>query len=371
VFQVKRIVMLTMCVLFNSLSFAEPEQTPIFMSGTKGYDTYRIPALAVTNEGTVLAFCEGRKSGRGDAGNIDMLYRRSTDNGATWSEQVVIWNDSGNTCGNPSPVVDRDTGTIWLLMTWNLGTDHEKDIIAGKSEDTRRVYVTSSNDDGLSWATPKEITTDVKKPNWTWYATGPGAGIQLEKKGPHKGRLVIPCDHIEAGTKHYYSHIIFSDDHGATWRLGGTTPMHQVNECQVAERANGELILNMRNYDRSQSRRQVANSKDAGMTWIDQRFDDALVEPICQASLRRVPHLRKIFLFSNPADPKKRVRMTVRMSTNNAKTWKSELVLHSEPTAYSDLAVLSDQTLACLYERGEAHPYERITFALFSLEMVK
>jgi len=147
-------------------------------------------------------------------------------------------------------VVDRQTGTIWLLSTWNLGSDHEKRIIDGTSKDTRRVFITSSTDDGLSWAKPKEITSDVKQPDWTWYATGPGNGIQLSK-GKHKGRLIIPCDHIEAGTKKYFSHVIYSDDHGRSWQLGGSTPDDMVNECAVVQLDNGDLMLNMRNYDRT------------------------------------------------------------------------------------------------------------------------
>jgi sialidase-1 len=226
-------------------SFSEQpiDSQVIYRSGDNGYHTYRIPALAVTTKGTVLAFCEGRKHNRGDTGDIDMLIRRSLDDGTTWSEQQLIWDDGENVCGNPCPVVDQKTGTIWLLMTWNRGDDPEKDIIAMKSTDTRRVFITSSENDGKTWTIPKEITELVKKPDWTWYATGPGAGMQI-KNGQYAGRLVVPCDHIEAESKRYYSHIIYSDDHGETWRLGESTPQHQVNECMVVELADGRLMLN-------------------------------------------------------------------------------------------------------------------------------
>jgi len=188
----------------DAVEGGEIMQNDVWQAGKDGYNTYRIPALAITAKGTVLAFCEGRKSGKGDAGNIDLLLKRTTDGGKTWSEQQVVWDDGDNTCGNPSPVVDRETGAIWLLSTWNRGDDREPQIINQQSKDTRRVYVTSSSDEGLTWASPKEITSDVKATSWTWYATGPGAGIQMAK-GAHAGRLVIPCDHIEAGTKKYFS----------------------------------------------------------------------------------------------------------------------------------------------------------------------
>lgn len=350
---------------------AEVAQDPLFVSGVGGYDTYRIPALAVTNSGTVLAFCEGRSDGGGDTGNIDMLLKRSTDDGATWSGQQVIWDDSGNTCGNPAPVVDRETGAIHLLMTWNRGDDHEREIIDLKSRDTRRVFVTSSRDDGLSWSVPREITDTTKLSNWTWYATGPGAGIQVER-GKHKERLIIPCDHIEAETKHYYSHVIFSDDHGETWELGGSSPEHQVNECEVVELSNGDLMLNMRNYDRSKHQRQVAISEDGGATWTEQHHDSTLIEPVCQASIRRVGSTRgkgkKWILFSNPASERKREKMTVRLSMDNGSSWDKSFVLHDGPSAYSDLAVFSDGNVACLYERGEKSPYETITISVFGLD---
>lgn len=351
----------------------------LFRAGADGYHTYRIPALAVTPAGTILAFCEGRKEGRDDSGDIDLLVRRSLDGGVTWEDQHMIWDDAvhgtngnqiGCTCGNPSPVVDRETGRIWLLMTWNRGDDTERQIIDEESADTRRVFVTCSNDDGMTWAPPREITAEVKRPDWTWYATGPGAGVQ-KVRGAYQGRLIVPCDHIEAGTKRYGSHVIYSDDGGQTWQLGGSAPQDQVNECQVVELTNGRLMLNMRNYDRSQTQRQIAFSDDGGLTWYGQQFDPTLVEPICQASIRRYAWFeggkRSALLFSNPASSRERARMTVRASFDEGATWPVARVLHAGPSAYSDLATLPDGQIVCLYEAGEEHPYERIVLARFTM----
>jgi sialidase-1 len=134
-----------------SQELTSPEQlhnTDVFVSGQDVYHTYRIPALVTTKKGTLLAFCEGRKSGRSDSGNIDLLVKRSADNGKTWSSRQVVWDDRENTCGNPCPVVDQQTGTIWLLMTWNRGDDRESAIKKNTSRDTRRVWVSKSNNDG-------------------------------------------------------------------------------------------------------------------------------------------------------------------------------------------------------------------------------
>jgi sialidase-1 len=350
------------------------ETTDVFVAGTDGYHTYRIPALIVTTNRTVLAFCEGRKNSRSDTGDIDLLVKRSTDGGKTWSAQQVIWSDAENTCGNPAPVVDQSTGIIWLLMTWNLGTDHEKDIHARTSKATRRVFVTHSADDGRTWAAPKDITSAVKKPEWTWYATGPVNGIQLVR-GKHAGRLMIPCNHSgprEGGGSVSRSHIIYSDDHGATWQLGGRED-ERTNESTIVELADGSLLHNMRSY-REKKLRAVATSRDAGMTWSGVTDDTTLIEPVCQASILRYswpdPRERNRILFSNPAS-EKRENMTVRVSYDEGKTWAVSKTIHAGPAAYSCLTVLPDRTIACLFERGEKGPYETISLARFPLSWLE
>ena len=259
-------------------------------------------------------------------------------------------------------------------MTWNRGDDAESKIIAQTSMDTRHVFLSRSEDDGLSWSEPAAITDDTKRPEWTWYATGPGAGIQIQH-GHHAGRLVVACDHIEAGSDHYYAHVIFSDDGGATWELGGRSPAHQTNESEVVELTGDRLMLNMRNYDRSKHHRQVVFSDDGGVTWRDQRFDETLVEPICQASIRRHswpgPEGPGVILFSNPASETTRTNMTVRGSFDEGMSWPLSGVLNLGPSAYSDLAALGDGSIACLYEGGDNSPYERITLARFDLSWLQ
>ncbi|MEZ6038156.1 MAG: exo-alpha-sialidase [Planctomycetota bacterium] len=346
-----------------------PRSTP-FVSGEHGYHTFRIPAFVVAGDGALLAICEGRRGGRGDAGEIDLVARRSDDGGRTWGALQVVQDDGANTCGNPCPVLDAATGTLWLLSTWNRGDDHERDIIAQKSKDTRRVFVSSSRDHGRTWSERREITAQVKRDDWTWYATGPGCGIQLVC-GEHRGRLVIPCDHIEASTKHYYSHVIFSDDHGETWQLGGSTPRHQVNECEVAECVDGSLLLNMRSYDPSAKCRQQARSKDGGATWAQQTLLAELVDPICQASLRRLSWPSGegervqpgTMLFCNAASTK-RERLTLRTSHDDGHTWSDGLLLAAGPSAYSCLVILPDGSVGVACERGEKGPYERIDFVV-------
>ena len=246
----------------------------VYVAGEGGYHTYRIPSLIVTPKGTVLAFAEGRKGGAGDSGNIDLVLRRSTDGGVSWSSMQVLVDNGPNSASNPCPVVDRNTGTIWLLSTRNLGTDRESDIIAGTSQATPTVWVMTSQDEGATWSTPVEITSSVKAQDWTWYATGPGIGIQTRS-----GRLVIPANHAEYPGGTHRSHLFYSDDGGRTWMLGGSADPG-TNESQVVELTDGRLMLNMRNHPPKPANfRMVATSTDGGRTLFErarsQRIDRA------------------------------------------------------------------------------------------------
>jgi sialidase-1 len=345
---------------------AEPRMTDVYVAGEGAYHTYRIPSVIATPKGTLLAFAEGRRANASDAGDIDLVLKRSMDSGASWSELQVIGDDGPNTVGNPCPVVDSVTGAVWLLTTHNLGTDREKEIIAGTSHGGRTVWAMKSEDDGRTWSAPVEITSSVKQSDWTWYATGPGVGIQMAV-----GRLVIPANHAEAGSGVHRSHLVFSDDHGKTWALGASADAG-TNESQVVELADGRLMLNMRNHPPvPENFRMIATSTDGGKTLTKAYADRALIEPPAQASLIRLTTAkandRNRLLFANPASAK-RERLTVRVSYDEGATWPVGRVIHDGPAAYSSLVPLRDLTIGLLFERGDRSPYERITFAWFTLD---
>ena len=351
---------------FGQVAARDPRYTEVYTSGEKGYNTFRIPSIIATSRGTLLAFAEARRDGGGDAGDIDLVLKRSLDGGQTWSPLQVIGDNGPNTFGNPCPVVDRTTGTIWLLTTQNRGTDREKDLIAGTSQAGRSVAVLRSTDDGVTWSAPVDITASVKQPYWTWYATGPGVAIQTRT-----GRLVIPGNHAVPGTAIHHSHVVFSDDGGRSWQIGGSADPG-TNESQVVELADGRLMLNMRNHPpRAENFRMVATSDDGGRTWSQAKPDRALVEPPAQASLLRLTTAaadgRNRLLFSNPASAR-RERMTVRMSEDEGATWPVSRVVHEGPAAYSSLVVLPDRSIGLLVERGDRSPYEKITFVRLTLE---
>ncbi len=340
-------------------------QNDVFVSGTEGYHTFRIPAVIATDKGTILAFCEGRRFSREDLGNNDVLLKRSTDGGRTWGKLRLVYEEGGDknvTIANPTVVIDEEDSVIWMVMQRN-GAD---------------VLVSHSKDDGLTWAKATDITKDVKKPQWGFYAVGPGIGIQI-KHGPHKGRLVIPAYHRETKDKSGPStaHMFFSDDHGKTWQLGSDSDLH-TNECQTVETmvdGQSELLLNARNHwARSGGRpdlagvRMIARSRDGGVTWSKTSFDKTLVEPQCQASILRYSwpseKSKSRILFANPAS-RSRNNVTVRLSLDEGKTWPVSRTIYKPSSAYTCLTKLNDGRIGILYERDD---YKHITFASFTLD---
>lgn len=339
----------------------------IYNQGTDGFEVYRIPAIVKSKSNTLLAFAEARKArSNGDSGDIDLVVKRSSDNGETWSKQITIWNDGQNTCGNPVPIVD-DRGRIHLLMTWNFQTDKWGAITNGTGEDSRRPYYTYSDDDGITWAQPVEITSSVKKKKWDWYATGPCHGIQIQK-GIHKGRLVAPNYFTtrESGKVTSYSHIIYSDDYGKTWKPGEPTPVGGVGECSVAEIGEGTLMLNMRADEGFY--RKSCTSIDGGLTWSSPQISIDQIDCKCQGSILSIGGA--VFL-SNAASATERINMTIKKSTDNGKNWKGQYTVYEGNSGYSDIVELSDSQIAIIYEGGEKRYTDGLAFKVVSIKSIQ
>jgi sialidase-1 len=365
-----------MSALFLLLEIALPGYSSaqithvLWEQGTGKYNNYRIPSIIATQKGSLLAFCEGREAG--DSGDIDLLLKRSEDNGKNWSEEQVVWDNETNSCGNPCPVVDEKTGRIWLFLTWNNGDDNETEIIHKTGNSPRLPYICYSDDDGLTWSEPEPLSENCRDSSWGWYATGPGTGIQL-KNGSHKGRLVIPANHsyddpertLRNGPYGYGAHVLFSDDHGKTWNRSESIKPG-CNESQVTELSDGTLLMNMRSYN-DQYSRAVALSKDGGETWTGIDHDHQLVESKCQASLLHVGKYKKenLYLFSNPAVPVGRTAMTVKTSFNDCESWSNAKLIYDGPSAYSCLVKLPNGQVGLFFEAGEKRPYEKMIFVSF------
>jgi len=346
----------------------------VWKNSDPSYDNFRIPSIIVTQNETVLIFCEGRSGG--DASDIDLLVRRSEDNGQSWSEQSIVWEDGNNTCGNPCAVIDQTTGRIILFMTWNRSGEGGEIIVTKSGKDTRRPFMCYSDDDGLTWSEPVDLTESCKNPDWGWYATGPGIGIQ-SKSEKYKNRLVIPANHSYATNNKeeqvakkghgYGSHVLLSDDDGANWRMSAPiTP--GCNESQVVELSDGRLVMNMRSYNRMNCR-AVSCSDDGGETWSEIEHDIQLAEPVCQASIIEfgVYKGKNMFLFSNPAAVDERMALTVKTSFDDCKTWSNAKLIDGGRVQYSCMTVLPNGNIGILYEIGRDHIYDLgIAFTSFN-----
>ena len=343
------------------------KQVDVFTGG-QDYFAYRIPALIASRQGTLLAFCEVRKTSLSDDGDNDLVLRRSTDGGRSWRTLQLVHEEGGDaviSVGNPCPVVDPATGRIWLSMNRKNG----------------RVLITYSDDDGVTWSAVRDITAEASRSEWGWYALGPGVGIAVER-GPHRGRLILPANHRETIDRSgpSASHIVYSDDHGQTWKLGGTVGLH-TNECQLVETlpadgAGEELLINMRNHwarsgkrPELAGRRLVSRSRDGGLTWTEPVRDELLIEPTCQASLIRyswpIDSQKSVLLFANPDSTSKRERLTVRLSHDEGRTWPVIKLIDAGPSGYCCLTRLKDGQIGLLYERDN---YKRLSFVSLTLD---
>ncbi|MEU3272807.1 sialidase family protein [Saccharomonospora sp. NPDC006951] len=350
-----------------------------YRSGTEGYHTFRIPALVRTRTGHLLAFAEGRLESAGDSGAIEVVLRRSADGGRTWGPLAVVSRNGDATAGNPSPVVLGD-GTIVLVTTRN-GRVSEEDIMSGdvSDEDSRRVFVQHSFDDGLTFTEAMEITDDAKAANWRWYATGPCHAIVL-RRGEHAGRIVVPANHSSAppagspdiGTeqKYYGGHCLLSDDDGRSWRIGFVDDRNDgfiaANETTVAELPDGTLYFNSRDHGSSPGERVDAYSKDGGATLVaPYREQPTIIGPRVQGSVLQTSHPGTL-LFSGPSNPDSRRAMSVRISTDSGRNWRQAFTVSDAQAAYSDLVEIERGTIGLLYETGAANSSETIGFLRFA-----
>lgn len=345
----------------------------LFTAGELGVNTYRIPAIVAAKDGTLLAFCEARTKSHKDDGDIDLVVKRSTDGGLTWSESIMIWDDRDQCCSSPNPVV-LSSGRILVAAGWKNMTT--------KLLYVQRKVVFFSDDNGLTWSAPHDITDQISDQAWLMNAIGPVHGIQLSQ-GPHKGRVVLPCYFKwldDYRVWHGRSYLIYSDDEGMNWHRGayGT---YGGNECTVAELSNGDIMLNMREFKRFADdttylahRRLVAISPDGGETLTPCTYDWGLKEPVCQGSLLRYMKGHRNddwLLFSNSDSEKARENLTVKLSKNGGKTWK---VIYREPYrwgAYSDMAELPDGSVAIIYEAGEKNSREFLAFDIIPASAIK
>ncbi|MFF9586289.1 exo-alpha-sialidase [Streptomyces achromogenes] len=361
-------------------SSAEPEfeQQVLFKAARDpGYACFRIPAVVRTTDGTLLAFAEGRVLNCGDAADIDIVLKRSTDGGRTWGPLQVVTEGAGDTHGNPAPVVDRDTGRIWLAETYNTG---RTDSSGCRVPCDRTPHLQYSDDDGGTWSAPRDLSPEILPADWnSWYATGPVHGIQLTR-GRYAGRLVFGVNtETWDGTRVTANHaaLIVSDDHGGHWRIGATdtwpiaadgTFRQKPSELTLAERADGSVLVSGREQDGTDlGHRTQAVGRDGGTAFTGPfRALPDLYTPQVQGSMLR---LGDRLLLACPGDPDRRRTMMIRSSYDGGRTWDGVdrgTVVTTDWSGYSDLVRIGSTAVGLLYEGGTADARDEIRFARFT-----
>lgn len=346
--------------------------------GDEGIHTFRIPGLATTNDGTLIGVYDIRRRSDGDLpGDIDVGMSRSTDGGGNWEPMKKImdmgadpdWRYDG--IGDPAVLVDRNTGTIWVAATWSHGNRSWVGSGPGlEPEETGQLMLVRSDDDGVTWSKPINITKQIKRPEWSFILQGPGKGITMQD-----GTIVFAAQYQDPPspnnkTAHRLPHstILYSKDHGKTWQLG-TGAFDDTTEAQVVEIQPGLLMLNCR-YNRG-SVRVVMTTEDMGLTWKKHPTSErALIEPrSCMASLIHVDRELGMktgnrLLFSNPDSTSGRHHMTIKASMDNGFTWPTEnrlLLDEGIGAGYSCMTMIDEHTVGILYEGSQAHmTYQRI-----------
>ncbi|MET6995954.1 sialidase family protein [Chitinophaga defluvii] len=365
---------------------AQQEKVPVFVSGTEGHKSYRIPAVISLPDGQLLAFAEGRVHGAGDFGDINIVLKRSRDGGKSWQPLENVVDADSLQAGNPAPVVDLSDpafpgGRIFLF--YNTGNNHEGEVRKGKG--LREVWYKTSADGGITWSDAVNITTQVHRPDqpavnadyhfsedWRSYANTPGHALQFSK-GKYKGRIYVAANHSQGppkkGFEDYFAHGFYTDDHGKTFHLGQSVNIPGSNEATAAELSGGRLLLNARNQRGDIKARIVAISNDGGATWDKTYIDRQLPDPVCQGSILNIgwKKNRAILAFSNAVDTTLRDHLTLRLSKDEGKTWPVKQVVASSGkgkdgyAAYSDIVLLPGNKIGVLYE---ADGYAKILFTV-------
>ncbi|WP_423147144.1 sialidase family protein [Rubrolithibacter danxiaensis] len=369
---------------FSKAGYAQT--VPVFISGTEGHQSYRIPAIINLPSGDILAFAEGRVNNAGDFGDVNIVMKRSTDNGKTWSGLQTVVDYNTLQAGNPAPVVDLSDpdypkGRIFLF--YNTGNNHESEVRKGNG--LREVWYKTSVDAGKTWSDAVNITLQVHRPkqpavnpsfnfteDWRSYANTPGHAMQFAG-GVYNGRIYIAANHSagdpKSNAEDYVAHGYYTDDHGKTFKLSEDIPVKGSNEATAAQLSGNRLMMNIRNQKGDIKSRIVAISADGGEKWDSVYFDKNLPDPVCEGSILNIGKRKgkNILAFCNAAVTMRRDNLTLRISYDDGRTWPlSYTIARSKDgkpdyAAYSDLVKIGDGSVGVLFEKEN---YKQIVFQL-------
>ena len=345
--------------LFARATPASFTKLDLFCAGDQGVHTYRIPALIETRKGTLLAVADARhESSRDMPANISLVLRTSHDRGNTWSPTATLRKVPEGGVGDASLLIDRRTGRVWCFHSYGppgigFGTAQPG---ARTGPSTFQCHAIFTDDDGVTWSGPRDLTPQIKDPAWQALFSTSGTHIQTST-----GRYLLPLVVRDAqGT--ISSRNAYSDDAGLTWKVGGAIAPG-TDESKCVELSEGVILQNMRNGPT----RAIALSNDGGVTFGPITHDNTLIDPVCNAAITHYHRKHHDLLIFTNAASAKRENLTLRLSSDQGKTWTLGRVIHAGPSAYSTVLALRDGSIAILYECGDTSAYSKITFERFPL----
>ena len=377
--------------LLLNLHHVGAQESVVFKSGEDGHKTYRIPAIISLQDGTLLAFSEGRVNDGEDFGNIDLVMKKSVDHGKSWSALETVVDQNQLQAGNPAPVLDlldphHPSGVVYLF--YNTGNNHEGEVRKGNG--VREVWYIRSFDGGTTWETPVNITLQIHKPlqpnfnssynfkeDWRTYANTPGHAFQF-LSGKYKGRIFIPANHSQGSPQshfhEYQAHGFYTDNHGESFKLGASISIPGSNEATATELSNSKMIMSIRNQAGDIKRRIIGVSSDGGEHWDTAYYDQQLIDPNCEGSLLTIGFAKgkAIIAHCNAASEERRDNLTLKISYDEGKTWGKSFLIsasnnqeQSDWSAYSDLVLINKKTIGILFERND---YTEIVFKTQHIE---
>jgi sialidase-1 len=345
---------------------AEPLlSTPVdvFVGGV-GYPNYRTPSITALPDGSLVAIAEGRSFDDPGVGtsDLDIVSRRSTDGGATWSPLQVVDSWAGGSSSNPTTVLDKTTGRLFLLYNRWAGFDGTVDSQPNTTDNT--AWMRYSDNGGQSWSAPTDITAGVKDvADWNTISFGPGSGIQASN-----GRLIIPSARWVNGWNGY---AVYSNDNGVTWTRGTLVPGGNLSgENQLVQLSNGSILMDARNNTGSGVRLD-STSANGGLTWSTMTPSQS--GPDSEAAIERYTLTsagddQNRIVFTSPSDPDSREDLVVRTSYDEGLSYINQRLLYDGYSGYSDITILPDKSIGVLFETNEAR---NLTFLKFNREWIE
>jgi len=352
------------CLLLLSISIGtmvcraqsrEPESTLLFAPGDGGSKFYRIPALVTAADGSIVAVADKRiETMRDLPGKIDIVARRSTDGGRTWSPAYdIVRHRDDYGYGDAALVVDRTTGDLLCIFASGKG------MWKTTPDDPIDINVARSRDHGATWSAPERITAQLwgtasnHPVSKGWYGAFAASGRALQLRD---GTLLFA---IAARTGEKFpplsNYVCVSNDGGRRWQLLPVPVDCRGDEAKLVELSDGRWLMSIRNPDGG--RRKFAVSADRGVTWSAPQRWEEMPSPGCNGDIIRYTSRadgfeRDRLLHCIPLDSVGRRNVSVLMSYDEGKSWPVCKSVWSGDSGYASLTVLPDGAIGLLTEVG-------------------